>query len=119
MRKLIFLTTVLLCFGWVKGQQTEFPIEKGSIFILGTPSSGLEFKYIHFPKRNFIIKRGGIADYKEIIGKKVEVSQVVSSQNGETEIILKPLDGQRFFKVFPKVKADYEKALGRGELIPI
>lgn len=119
MRKLFFSMTALFCFGWATGQNNVSSLDKGSILVLGTPSAGMEFKHIHFPKRNFIIKRGGIVDYKELIGKKVQVSHVESSQNGETEIVLKPLDGQRFFRVLPKVKADYEKALGRGELKPI
>ena len=119
MKKLVFVLTAFFCFGWANGQNNESSIEKGSILVLGTPSAGLDFKHIHFPKRNFIIKRGGIADYRALIGRKVQVSHVESSQNGETEIVLKPLDGQRFFRFLPKVKANYEKALDRGELKPI
>ncbi len=36
---------------------------------IGTPSSST-YHHINFPKTNFIIKRGGIVDYKKIRGNK-------------------------------------------------
>jgi hypothetical protein len=116
MRKFIFITTFLCFLGLVQGQENVPSIDKGTVLTLGEPSSGITYKHIHFPKRNFIIKRGGIADFKQLIGKKVEVFQVEYPESGKTRIVLKRKDGRRFFRFYPNVKADYEKALALGEL---
>lgn len=116
MRKVIFLMTLLGSFAWVQGQVNGTIIENGTVLTLGEPSAGTTYQHIHFPKRNFIIKRGGIADFKQLRGKKVEVEDVVSFENGTTKVVLKRKDGLRFFRFYPNVKADLEKALAVGEL---
>ncbi|MBD0851507.1 hypothetical protein [Maribacter arenosus] len=116
MRKFIFITTFLCCLGWVKAQEDVPLIDKGTVLILGEPSSGINYQHIHFPKRNFILKRGGIADFKQLIGEKVEVHQIEYAGTDKTKIVLKRKDGRRFFRFFPNVKADFEKALALGEL---
>ena len=116
MRKNIFLLALMCSFVWAQGQENEMPIEKGAVLTLGEPSSGIDYQSIHFPKRNFIIKRGGIADFKQLIGKKVVVDEITISESGKTKLVLKQKDGRRFFRFYSYVKADYEKALALGEL---
>ncbi|MGB5821856.1 MAG: hypothetical protein WBG90_20400 [Saonia sp.] len=99
----------------INAQDNSDLVTVGDILVINQPS-GTDFKHIFFPKKNFVIKRGGIADMKSIYGKKVVVSNVKTKDNGSIEVILKPKDGRKFFKALPSVKADLKNALIQGEL---
>lgn len=116
MKKVIFIMSFVLSLGLVNGQESEKAIETGTVLTLGDPSSGLDYKYVHFPRKNFIIKRGAIANFKGLVGKKVEVNSMMKSDNGMTKIVLKRKDGLKFFRFYPKIEANLEKAMASGEL---
>lgn len=116
MKRVIILMTFFIYTGMFYGQENETPIQKGTVLTLGKPSYGLDYRYIDFPKRNIIIKKGAIANFNNLVGKKVKVENVIFDKQGTTKTILKRNDGLHFFRFFPIVKADLKKAIAAGEL---
>jgi hypothetical protein len=96
-------------------QKKQVPIQEGTIFTIAQPVSA-EYQHIHFPRKNFIIKRGGIANMKSVFGKKVEVVAYSYTDDGGTKVTLKRTDGKKFFRNFRTVDAHLEDALSSGEL---
>jgi hypothetical protein len=102
---------------WMQAQQKQqITIEKGAVLTINEPVSN-EFRYIKFPRKNFIIKRGAIADLKSVYGKEVEVIDFSYTDSGDTKVTLKRTDGKKFFRYFRTVDAYLEDALTSGELI--
>jgi len=93
----------------------QVPIQEGTILTIAQPVSA-EYQHINFPRKNFIIKRGGIADMKSVFGKKVEVVAYSYTDEGDTKVTLKRTDGKKFFRNFRTVDAHLEDALSSGEL---
>ncbi|TLP75633.1 hypothetical protein ES765_14940 [Maribacter sp. ACAM166] len=89
-------------------------VENGTILTLGTANAA-GYQHIDFPRKNIIIKRGAIANFNNLEGQKVVVTKV-SSQNGNTAVTLKRKDGRNFFRFWPTITADFEKALVNKEL---
>lgn len=75
------------------------------------------FIHIYFPKENFIIKKGGIPNYKNLSGTKVVVTKVTKNANGSREITLKRENDHKFFNSISVVKANYEKAIEEKEIL--
>jgi hypothetical protein len=90
-------------------------VKVGDVFEIGTPESN-KYKHINFPRANFIIKRGGIANYKRVQGEEVVVTSVKEKKDGTTQIKIKRNDGGRFFGSHTVVAADFQDALASGEL---
>ncbi|WP_405398274.1 hypothetical protein [Maribacter sp. Asnod2-G09] len=93
--------------------QTE--VNVGDVFEIGKPETN-KYKHIDFPRENFIIKRGGIANYRRAHGEEVVVTAVKEKKDGTTEIKIKRNDGGRFFNSHTVVTADYKEAINSGEL---
>ena len=74
------------------------------------------FKHIDFPRPNFIIKKGGIANYKRVEGYKVVVTSIKEKKDGKLQVKIKRADGGRFFGSHLVVSADLKDALESGEL---
>lgn len=114
--KAILLSIVLI--GWFNFMQPEPNLQEvqvNDVLVIQQPT-GPDFKHIHFPRKNFIIKRGGIANMKQLAGKKVVVDAISYKDDGSTLITLRRQDGKKFFRAFPTVKASLENALDSGEL---
>ncbi|MBA4745241.1 MAG: hypothetical protein H2058_08275 [Muricauda sp.] len=90
-------------------------VKVGDILEIGRPDAP-QYKHIDFPRANFIIKKGGIANYKRVEGNKVVVTAIKEKKNGTVEVRIKKTDGKRFFNSHPVVKADLKNALESGEL---
>ena len=93
--------------------QTE--VNVGDVFEIGKPETN-KYKHIDFPRENFIIKRGGIANYRRANGEEVVVTAVKEKKDGTTEIKIKRNDGGRFFNSHTVVSADFKEAINSGEL---
>ncbi len=111
---LIFLVTGISSYA----QEIRNSIIVGDVLMLQKPKGG-EFVHVQFPRKNFIIKQGGIANMKTLYGQKVLVAQVNDVPNGNTEVVLKPFNGRRFFGYLSSVKANIDRALAAGELKPV
>ncbi len=118
MKKILFFT--LLSFLTLEVQSNTNPtqntVEVGDVLIIGKPSAQ-KYQHIKFPKTNFIIKKGGIPNYKALIGSNVTVTNIEKKENGSTMITLKKVDGKKFFNTLTVVKANFDKALERKEII--
>ncbi|GAA4278102.1 hypothetical protein [Aquimarina mytili] len=113
MKKLIFIT--LLSFFSAQGQENIKDIVVGDILTVGAPSA-MHYKHIYFPKTNFIIKKGGIPNYKALIGNRVIVTGV-DKKDGYTKISFKKDDGRKFFNSITIVNANLEEALKEKEIL--
>ncbi|TDS17111.1 hypothetical protein DFQ03_1604 [Maribacter caenipelagi] len=94
---------------------TPSNVNVGDVFEIGKPETN-KFKHIDFPRENFIIKRGGIANYRRAHGEEVVVTAVKEKKDGTTEIKIKRNDGGRFFNSHTVVTADFKEAINSGEL---
>ena len=117
------IRSLLFAFCFIAGgvalqaqQKQQVSIEKGTILTINEPVSD-HYRYVLFPRKNIIIKRGGIADMKSVYGKKVEVVDYSYSPNGDTRVTLQRTDGKKFFRNFKTVDAYLEDALNSGELV--
>ena len=99
-------------------QEVRNSVSVGDVMVIQKPK-GSDFMHVQFPRRNFIIKQGGIANMKSLYGQKVLVTEVSGTPNGNIEVVLKLLNGRRFFGYLPSVKADLDLALAKGELKPV
>lgn len=114
MRTSTLIMVFLFSIGMLQAQENLDSIEKGTVLTLGTATpSG--YTYIDFPNNNIIIKRGAIAHFNQLEGRKVVVEEVLS-KNGKTEVTLRPKDGRNFFRFWPTITAHLEKAMEKGEL---
>lgn len=112
----IFIAIFLFCsINTVIGQENNSNISQGTIYRLSEPA-GHTYKHIDFPRRNIIIKRGAIANYNSLVGMELVVKELIKDTNGSTTAILVRKDGRPFFRFFPTVEANLEKALAIGEL---
>lgn len=117
MKRLLFIVLCFLGGGLgLQAQQTQqTSIEKGTVFTISEPVAD-QYRYVLFPRKNFIIKRGGIANLKSVYGKEVEVVDYAYTDEGDTRVTLKRTDGRKFFRNFKTVDAYLEDALTAGEL---
>ncbi|WP_223550466.1 hypothetical protein [Aestuariivivens sp. NBU2969] len=80
---------------------------------------GQSYNHIAFPKKNFIAKRGKVANYKSLYGNAVVIKELITNKKGDTYVILEKQDGKKFFGFLTKVKANYKAAVESGELSTI
>lgn len=103
---------LLLCPIMLLAQEVKI----GDTFTIGSPEY-TTYDHILFPRKNFIIKRGGIADMKMVTGLTVVVEGISYDAKGKTIVTLERADGLRFFRAFQKIDARLEDAIDAGELI--
>lgn len=118
MRKAFILAFFLCLGGMLRAQNNDNVIAEGDVLVLGE-AKGSDYRYIDFPKKNIIIKRGAIANFKALIGKYLVVHSIETDDAGNTEVVLKRKDGINFFRFFPKVEANLTQAMASGELMAI
>ncbi|MGB5437128.1 MAG: hypothetical protein WBM98_14630 [Maribacter sp.] len=114
MRKSAIMIAFLFSIGMLHAQDNSSVIEKGTVLTLGNVTAS-SYQHIDFPRKNIIIKRGAIADFNNLEGRKVFVEEIVTA-NGKTKVTLKRKDGRNFFRFWPTVTSDIEMALAKGEL---
>jgi hypothetical protein len=120
MKKLIYLSKLmfLFCFFLSYGQENAQNETIGKIYVINA-KSGSSYNHIYFPKPNFIIKRGGFANYDALIGKKIIVTKVLKEKKTGTLVSIKLEDGNKFFGVYPSIDANLQKAIEKGELLEV
>lgn len=116
MKKLTIVTVMLIFTGMLNAQENDKLVAKGDIVVLGTPE-GQRYEHIDFPRRNIIMKRGATANFKALAHKNLVVEAVDTKRDGSTQVTLKRHDGINFFRFYPTVTANLEKALVEGELV--
>lgn len=94
-----------------QGQEVKI----GDEFVI-SPVQGTSYSHLIFPRKNFIIKRGGIANTKSVKNLHVIVQSISYDSDGNTLVHLSRKDGGRFFRSYKQISARLEKALEYGEL---
>lgn len=113
MKRFVLLTSVAVLFslGTLSAQQDQ--IAEGSVLEIVKPEG--EFQHLKVPRKNFIIKQGGIANLHGLDGNLVVVEQV--QQLGEQhKVVIRRKDGRKFFRVYPTLTAHWPEAFQAGEL---
>ncbi|PKD20958.1 hypothetical protein APR41_13080 [Salegentibacter salinarum] len=116
MRNLLIIPIMLLLAFQVEAQNQTEPVRVGDVLVINQ-TKNQAFKSLDLPKANFIIKKGGIANYKSLNGKRVEVTAVETNDAGETTVKLQREDGSKFFRTHTTISANIDEALENGELI--
>lgn len=119
MRNRHFITLFTVLFSIiVYSQNTDLDVKVGDVFVIGDMNND-NYEHIYFPKSNFIIKRGGIVNYKNIKGKKIEVTSIKEEKDGTVIATIKLTSKKSFFGSHKYVKADIIKAIRQKELLRI
>ncbi|APQ18370.1 hypothetical protein [Maribacter hydrothermalis] len=114
-----YAIALLFSVGMLTAQENTIKqtnVEVGDVFEIGKPEAN-KYKHIDFPHENFIIKRGGIANYKRAEGATVVVTSIKEKKDGTTQIKFKKKDGGRFFGSHTTIQANYHEAISSGELM--
>ncbi|UJH66166.1 hypothetical protein [Allomuricauda sp. SCSIO 65647] len=98
-----------------KAQDYQDLVKIGDELIISSPVSS-DYKYIDVPRKNFIIKRGGIANMKSLENRKTIV-KAIDNRGSYVKVTLSPADGGKFFNVYRELNADLNGAIENGELI--
>ncbi len=115
MRTILLAIFIFCSTNALMAQVNDNQISKGSIYRLSEPT-GHTYKHIDFPRRNIIIKRGAIANYNSLVGMEIVVKELIKGSDGSTTAVLARKDGRPFFRFYPTVEANLEKALAIGEI---
>ena len=110
---LIFLFPVL-----ASAQEATADYKPGDVFIVGDKKYN-NYKHIDFPRPNFIIKKGGIVNYRNIKGEKVVINSVDEKSDGTILATIKLAESRKFFNSHKFVNADISKALKNEELVKV
>ena len=118
------LVLIILTFGFLtldaqtNDSNIENGVEVGDVFEIGRLDAP-HYKHINFPKKNFIIKRGGVANYSSVEGMKVVVTEIKKKKDDVLQVKIKRANGGRFFGSHSVVTVNLEPALESGELLKL
>jgi len=112
---IVFVFAICTVTSFSQSKISASDVQIGTVLKIGSSETSA-YKHIHFPKKNMIIKRGGIANYKKMEGLKTVVSSIEKRKDGVTIVKLKRKDGGRFFGSHTYVEATIDDALKSGEL---
>ncbi|MBT8287779.1 MAG: hypothetical protein HKN00_09550 [Flavobacteriaceae bacterium] len=113
MKNLFFFTFSIIFFLSATAQSDLNTVQKtDDEYVLNKPSNQ-SYRYVQFPRPNFVIKRGGIANYRALVGVKLRIHSVDESKE---LVYLTRSDGKKFFNKYKLVSADLNKAVNSGEL---
>ncbi|MBC8767330.1 hypothetical protein H4O18_04935 [Arenibacter sp. BSSL-BM3] len=120
MKKTIALLSIFCSLSLAQATNTpKFDdIVVGSELMIGSPSSNL-YEHIKLPRMNFIIKKGGIPNYKTLFKSKVVVSDKKELPDGSIEVYLKRKNGKPFFNSHRQIKAKLKEAINAKELVKL
>ncbi len=112
------LSSVLVLFISVSlySQDSTSHFNEGNVFQIGN-ASDINYKHIHFPRANFIIKKGGIANYTNIKGQKVVITSIKEKSNGKQVATIKLTNSRRFFNSHKYITVDIDEAVKNKELL--
>ncbi|RIA09483.1 hypothetical protein OE09_1321 [Flavobacteriaceae bacterium MAR_2010_72] len=113
----LIISLVFIVNGYATNdQQTIDDLPKiGDVLVINEPSKQ-NYTHIDFPRLNFIVKRGGVANYDSVHGEHVVIKEIITKNDGTVYVQLEPKSGKKFFGFMKQVKANYEQAIKSGEL---
>ena len=90
-------------------------VKSGDILQIVKPS-GTTYKFINLPRPNFLIKRGGIANFNKLNGEKVEITEVRITENCNTQVVVKRQNSKKFFNTLNTLSIELDQAVEKGEV---
>jgi len=112
---LTVITCLFLSFSNI-AQSNNTNLKVGDTFTIGETKMN-NYKYIKFPKDNFIIKKGGFANYNNIVNKKVEITAIKEKKDGEILATIQLKSGRKFFGKYKYIKVNIKGAISSKELL--
>jgi hypothetical protein len=89
--------------------------EVGDRLLIQSPENTM-YTAVNMPKLNFVVKKGGVANYKSVQNTLVEVVKISQNKKGENIVTLQRVDGAKILGLKKSVSANYDQALQLGEL---
>ena len=89
--------------------------EIGDRLLIQSPEN-TTYTAVNMPKLNFVVKKGGVANYKSVQNTLVEVVKISQNKEGENIVTLQREDGAKILGLKKSVSANYDQALQIGEL---
>ena len=116
--KLFSIAFLMIC-GLVSYQVNATNIdtnpEIGDRLLIQSPEN-TTYTAVNMPKLNFVVKKGGVANYKSVQNTLVEVVKISQNKKGENIVTLQRVDGAKILGLKKSVSANYDQALQIGEL---
>jgi hypothetical protein len=116
-KSILFLAALCLTLASTITAQEKYDdmVNVGDELLIGSPSDA-NYKFIAMPRKNFIIKKGGIANMNSIVNNKVVITRKTYGKNDEVVVTFKKANGGKFFNAYRTLKADLNGAISNGEL---
>jgi hypothetical protein len=108
---ILAICALLLPLSGVLAQIT--PINEGSVLEIVKPEG--DFQHLRVPKKNIIIKQGGIPNLYSLDGNVVVV-QEVQQLGDQHKVVIRRQDGGKFLRRYRTLTAYWPEALDSGEL---
>lgn len=114
------LSTILAFFvtAFMYSQDSTSDFSVGDTFLIGDATYN-NYEHIDFPKANFIVKKGGLANYQNIKGKKVVVTSIKKENDGKRIATIKLVEAGKFFNSHKYVTVDVDNAVKNKELLVV
>ena len=93
-------------------ETSSYDYEVGDELVL-VESSNQQYQFVKIPRKNFIMKRGGVANIKALYNTKLTIVSITESGDW---VKLSKADGSKFFNRYSVIRANLPKALDKGEL---
>ena len=113
MRNFVFISILMAFLPLQSALAQEPQVKEGMVLKLVKPEG--DFVHLQVPKKNFIIKQGGLANMHSLNGNHVVVEKV-QQLGDQHKVVLRRKDGRKFFRVYPTLTAHWPEALEAGEL---
>ena len=117
-KKLFSIAFLMIC-GLMSYQVNASNIENnpevGDRLLIQSPEN-TTYIAVNMPKLNFVVKKGGVANYKSVQNTLVEVVKISQNKEGENIVTLQRVDGAKILGLKKSVSANYNQALQLGEL---
>ncbi len=88
-------------------------VKIGDQLIIGEPA-GVLYQSINVPRKNFIIKKGGIPNMSALENSVVTITKISHSDN--PIITFKKSNGRKFFRAYRTLTAELNGAIDSGEM---
>ncbi len=107
---MVFFSSSIYC------QNSNSGIKVGAVFTINEVKNN-DYKHIDFPSPNFIIKKGGIANYETIKGAEVEITSIKEQKDGSLVATIKLTSNKLFFNSHKYITVDINEAITKKELL--
>ena len=102
----------------VHAQESSANYQVGDVFVIGNLVNN-DFNHIDLPKANFIYKKGGIPNYKNLSGQKVKIASLKQGKDGQWIARIQLVASKKFFNTHKELSVDLVEAVNDQELIAI